>query len=451
MALPVTSELNTCGMKAICSYLKKQKLRAWHLRYTLKESREVYAINGQWEAVRRNTVANHSLLLHRHPKHKTGGTKNVKKVIGESKADFQILGEEWRQVVDDTITRAGLIENPEYDLPRAWEVEPRKANPIYDKALDHDIAQELTKVNQTLSELNEDDLLGCRLASYEIFFEKYHTKIENSHGLGLRLPSTKILWDFVLISKNKEAEINRLSQRRFIKDFDWVNSLREEARQLIDLQEARLPPTGTFPVVMADEALDTIFDYFTKQADGNALYHKYSSFEEGASVYKDQKEALEPLTITTEPMLSGGMRSGFFEELGYPLRRVLMIEKGVLKNFTIGGKLSHLLDKPVTSSLSNTLVETGKTPYHDFLEDGVFELLRFSTFHPNPITGAFSGEIRLGYWHKGGQKIPIKGGSVSGVSQNHFLRARLSREAVQRESYYGPKGIYFEDLTLAGE
>ena len=138
------------------------------------------------------------------------------------------------------------------------------------------------------------------------------------------------------------------------------------------------------------------------------------------------------------------MSSGFFEPLGYPLAPLSLIEDGHLKNFTIAGKFSYLLDKPRTSALSNVIVQAGVTSYDDFMEDGVFELLRFSTFHPNSITGAFSGEIRLGYWHKKRKKIPIKGGSVSGVSQKDFLRVRFSRESLQREGYYGPKGVFFE-------
>ena len=430
-------------MKVLCSYLKSKDLKAWHLGYTHKEGHEIYAIASQTEAIRCNTVSHYSLLLHQ--------DKAKKEVIGESKADFQLFPNDWRRFIDDAMIRANLIENPAYLLPEKWEIPSSAKNPIYDETFDHDISEQLSKINDTLINLDVDFLHGCHLASHEIFLERYTTKIENSYGLSLRLPSTKILWDFVLISKNKKAEINCFSKRRFTKDFDWEKVLQKEARQLIDLQNAELPPTGEFPVVMADEALDTIFDYFTAQADGGALYYQYSCFEEGGSVYENQKNALEPLTIKTDPYVTGGMNSGFFEPLGYPLAPLTIIKDGHLENFTINGKFSYLLNKPKTSALSNIVVQSGITSYQDFLEDGVFELLRFSTFHPNLITGAFSGEIRLGYWHKKGKKIPIKGGSVSGVSQKNFLRARFSLESVQREAYRGPKGIFFEKMTLAGK
>ena len=370
---------------------------------------------------------------------------------------FSYFPGEWRNIVQDTIERARLIGNPAYDLPEAWHLEiPKKENPVCDDAIVSEPAEQLYKINEKLTELSQgqsqkDTLFGCKLASYEVFLEKYETKMENSQGLELKTPSTKIIWDFVLISPNNEVEVNNLLRRRFLSHLNWEEILQKEAKQLVDLQQAKLPSTGNFPTIMADEAMDTIFDYFVSQADGNALYYGYSSFEKDISVYKDKQEAKEPLTIETDPTIEGGMRSGFFEELGYPLKPFTIIENGKLKNFTIGGKLSYLLKMPLTSSLSNIRVKPGKNSYDSFIENGVFELLRFSTFHPNPITGAFSGEIRLGYLHKNGQKIPIRGGSVSGISQEAFLKASLSREIISRESYNGPKGIFFESLTLAGE
>jgi predicted Zn-dependent protease len=75
----------------------------------------------------------------------------------------------------------------------------------------------------------------------------------------------------------------------------------------------------------------------------------------------------------------------------------------------------------------------------------------FRRFNPNTISGAFSGEIRLGYLHKNGKKIPIKGGSVSGSTQAAFARALKSCETAQRAAYFGPKGVFFERLTIAGD
>lgn len=99
----------------------------------------------------------------------------------------------------------------------------------------------------------------------------------------------------------------------------------------------------------------------------------------------------------------------------------------------------------------NIEVACGNTAYADFLSDGVLELTKFSTFQPNTISGAFSGEIRLGYLHRNGKRIPVKGGSVSGTTGLAFATAYKSAEATQRAAYRGPRGVFFENLTVAGE
>ncbi|HRP69075.1 MAG TPA: metallopeptidase TldD-related protein, partial [Turneriella sp.] len=181
--------------------------------------------------------------------------------------------------------------------------------------------------------------------------------------------------------------------------------------------------------------------------DGHALFNRYSLFEKGDAVVRDAKESL---TIFSTPAIEGGMRSYAFDDLGFPIQEVCLIRDAHVENFLIDGRYADLLKMPATSALANVRVAHGSTPYADFLSDGVLELSKFSTFQPNTVSGAFSGEIRLGYWHKNGRKIPIKGGSVSGSTQSAFARAYKSREEVKRASYLGPKGVFFENLTVAG-
>ena len=68
-----------------------------------------------------------------------------------------------------------------------------------------------------------------------------------------------------------------------------------------------------------------------------------------------------------------------------------------------------------------------------------------------PVTGNFSAEIRTGYKIEGGRRIPIKGGSVSGVMYDAFRRAWFSSEKVLRAAYRGPAAVKLMGLDLAGE
>jgi len=84
-------------------------------------------------------------------------------------------------------------------------------------------------------------------------------------------------------------------------------------------------------------------------------------------------------------------------------------------------------------------------------EKPVYQLLRFSTFLPNRVTGDFSGEIRTGYrMHPDGAVHPIRGGAVSGNVREAFQHAFFSKELVQREGYCGPAGIYLKNVKIGG-
>ena len=429
-------------MRSIATYLNSQKqLSAWQVKKIRKESNEIYAIGQKPETLRCNQTVDYSVLLH--TKAPTKGH------IGESKCSFQVLPGQWRPLIDDSIERAGLVENPAYELTDKWQLQI-KNNAVCDEKIVQNGDQLIYELTEGLQKLNSQTLGNCELASHEVFLESYELSLQNHLGLELVAPSTKIVFDFVLLSDDRQLENNVLLKRRFIDDFDYQSIIAEEAENLSLLKEAKLPETSDVPVILTGEALDTLFEYFITQANAQASYYGYSSFKKGESVYPEGSVAREPLNLSTDPMRRGALGAGFFDELGFPLKKVEMIKEGNLNEFATDGKMANLLGWPRTSKFSTVVVESGKESLESLRTDGVLELSRFSTFHPNGITGSFSGEIRLGFLHKNGKKIPVKGGSVSGITQQAFLNCTMSSETAVRENYSGPAAILFDKLTIAG-
>jgi PmbA protein len=160
----------------------------------------------------------------------------------------------------------------------------------------------------------------------------------------------------------------------------------------------------------------------------------------------------EALNLSSNPNLQGGIKDRAFDDNGLPLYRVQVLRDNIFKKRMNTKRYADYLQEEATGDFSNLEIATGSRPFSDLLVEGpCYHCLRFSTFEPNPITGAFSGEIRTGYFLKEGQKIPIKGGSVSGQIQQAFKEAFFSREKTQREAYLGPKAIRLEKLDIAGK
>lgn len=427
-------------MKSAINYLQQKSLKSWQITSTRKKKHEVYAENGIIDSFRCSESTHYSVSVH------TKAT--VEDTIGESHAQFEAAPGVAHKLIDDITEMAGLVQNPEYEFSPAWQPADQ-TNYALDQKIQKYGSQILEETASDLINLKSKDLSGCSLVSFELFFIEYYTRKQNARGLDLFQPTTRVLWDFVLMTDNKEFETNQLQQRRMVSQLPFTDILKKEATLLNDLKTAVLPTTGKHRVVLAEEALDTIFNYFVTQAGGAALFDEYSNLRLNAPVLSDHP--YETLNLSSSPMLPGGEHSLLFDNEGYPVLPLKIIEAGILKNYAISGKYAGLLKRDPTSTFANIIVEPGMVNYQDFLEDGVYELLRFSTFEPDPVTGAFSGEIRSGYLHKAGKKIPIRGGSVSGIIQQAFSKARFSAEAVQRSGYKGPKGIWFEELTIAGD
>ncbi|MDD3051756.1 MAG: metallopeptidase TldD-related protein, partial [Candidatus Cloacimonetes bacterium] len=157
------------------------------------------------------------------------------------------------------------------------------------------------------------------------------------------------------------------------------------------------------------------------------------------------------LTMGTDPTLPGGNSTEKYDYLGTLLKPHTFIEQGKIVKLSSTKRTSIYLNLPVTGRFTNLVVSGGSKNYNDLLEEGVLILSRFSTFTPNPSTGAFSGEIRNGRMYKNGTFTPIKGGSVTGTMDKAMQEAFLSKELVQRYKYFGPQWIKISNLDVAGD
>ncbi len=425
-------------MKSLISVLKKAiGLRGWQVSNLQKRSTEVYLVKDEIETVRCNSVQNYALRIQ---------TPVDDALMGESTTRFQGKPASLTDLVSQTAARARLVRNPAFNFSAAYT--PKRTAAILDPAIGDADLDALIAYADRIRNFRLKNLARFPLNSMELFFEEYDYLIRNHRGLEVEAASTRVVCDYVLTSPDNRHEIMGIKKRRLLADLTLEEQLEEDAAILSDLEAAVLPPTGEFPVVLAGDALDSLFDFFVAQLDGHALFNRYSIFQRGDMVVRDAKE---PLAISSNAEIPGGMRSFVFDDLGFAAETVKLIENSTVTNFLIDGRYADLLKTPRTSALMNIEVACGATRYADFLGEGVLELSKFSTFQPNTISGAFSGEIRLGYLHKNGKKIPIKGGSVSGSTQTAFATAFKSQETVQRASYFGPKGVFFERLTVAGD
>src|SRR5919204_370660 len=143
--------------------------------------------------------------------------------------------------------------------------------------------------------------------------------------------------------------------------------------------------------------------------------------------------------------------AGADDETAADLPFVVLVDGGRLARYWATKEYADYLGVKPTGALTNIDVRPGRTPDRDLLADGpVLEVVSFSWFNPDFVTGDFACEIRLGYERRGRTVRPVRGGAVQGNLFAAFARAHFAREVGWMGTYHGPRSIRFDRLTVAG-
>jgi len=253
-----------------------------------------------------------------------------------------------------------------------------------------------------------------------------------------------------------EMESHIAFERRRAADLDVPRLARRQAQFARDAIRAGTPRTGTFPVVVSDDALAELlmsegYSPLLFRSSAQAKYQQMSTWEVGRTVFP-QEPSGDSFTLYSNAILPFGSRSDRFSEDGLPSMRTPIIEAGVLSRFWATNRYAQYLQVPPTASFGNMEIAAGSVDFDGLLQDSgpLYHIVAFSSMSPDPITGDFVGEIRLGYEITRGKVRPIRGGSVSGNLFSALAAALFSKETVFLGSYSGPQAMRFAQITVAG-
>lgn len=453
-------------LKKIIDRLGKAGLTGWQVRHSKKKSFQSFLAKDEKECDRFTDTESCLVSIYQKrdvpvffdTSHGNGHgeekpSPDSKPVLGLSnfKVTPQNVGD-LDSFLEEAVFSAQLVNNQPFELPS----QPKNM-------IDVEIA-DATMSERSLEEC-EGRLLkalskekNISLAGAEFFIDRIHTRLLNHNGLDVEQDETQIQTEFILLAKKgkKENEFINRTTRRLMRDFNLEHEVRQSARYALEATTATLPKTGTFPVLLSEEPLDQLFNPVLARASARLKYNKMMNTPLGRSVLADGEVKGDKITLWSNGLLKGGLASSKFDSYGTPSRRVNLIENNLLKQYLADKRYADYLNLPVTGEMGNLEIAPGSKTFSEFLEpegwgvDVIYHLQAFSAFEPNPITGAFSAEIRAGYEISSKGVRPIKGGSVSGVLQRDLLNCFLSKETQQREHALVPKGVFFRQLTIAG-
>jgi PmbA protein len=229
-----------------------------------------------------------------------------------------------------------------------------------------------------------------------------------------------------------------------------VDSYATYARHLL---LAGPPNTHRGPVVLSGDALLNFFSPVTFHASGQAAFMKLSRFKSGEPV-TEYEPGGDRLTLITDALRPYGTRTFAFDGEGLPGTQMTLIQGGVFVQPWAGMRYATYLGIPPTGDFGNLTIQPGRWEMDELrsVSDGpIYEIVAFSFMTPDPISGDFTVEIKLGYRHDTTGTHPIKGGSLSGNVFAALAGAHFSSQTYSDGNYLGPAAIRFANLTISGE
>jgi len=434
---------------------REEGVHDWLARHIRKTSTQYYTIGSRAES--RRSVQSEKVLVTVMNDHaaSAGGQEQMRgqaqaTILPADLADETSLQHKLNQAV----FMAHLADNSPYGLPAPAEYPTVELADLTIQSRAKQVAEGL--VQQLLAALEHEK--DVRLSSAEAFVEETQIELQNSRGCHGEQTQTSLLLDWVLLaaSSNDEMESHLAVERRRVSDVDVAGMVRRHAQYARDALLATAPRTGVFPVVVSDEALEELLmaeghSPLIYRSSAQLKYQRMTPWEVGATIFTTSPSG-DQFTLYSHALLPFGMRSAAFDAEGLATHRLPIVEKGLLSRFWAEQRYAEYLQVPATGTFGNMEIAAGTHPFSALLDDDatLYHIVAFSAMSPDPFTGDFVGEIRLGYELTAGRARPIRGGSISGNLFDVLARAQLSQETTFLGDYVGPRAMRFADVTVAG-
>ena len=174
-----------------------------------------------------------------------------------------------------------------------------------------------------------------------------------------------------------------------------------------------------------------------------------SSFEIDKPIADDIKG--DTITIKAVKNLPNSPSNFDYDAEGAPIFDCSLMENSVPKHFAGNRMFSQYLGLEESFIISNWSVSGGKMSASELRNGEFLEIVEFSDFQVDTMTGDIFGEIRLAYYHdKDGHVTPVSGGSVSGNMQDNLADMYMSKETRRYANAQIPCVTRLENITIAG-
>lgn len=422
-------------IKNILKALETSGASIYKIRECNTDSIELFFIKKDLDMNRKKQVVHYEVTLYKDYE------EDGQKYRGEStvKVHPNMNVEEMEELFRGGLYSAGFVKNKYYSL-----VENEKSHiiAIPSNFREGTLEEGALKIRDAIYGADEYDKGGIN--SCEIFLNKDTVRIINSKGVDISYE--KYSSEVECITQWKDSQDVELFNVFKQGDLDG-NSLSQRAKEAIEAtlwreKAVEVPVTGKYRVILGAEAAKEVFYYYDNITNVSLIYQEISNVKVGDNIQGDQVVG-DKITMLLEPKLP-------YDQDGVQLKETLLIEEGQVKAIHGSKRFAYYLGVEPTGKIRDVKVLPGSKTVEEMRAGDCVELVTFSGFQVDDMTGDFAGEIRLGFVWQNGIRTPITGGSISGNIKNFEKNMYLSKEIVEDDWYKGPAFIEIENVNIAG-
>ncbi len=348
--------------------------------------------------------------------------------------------------IDETLKKlvfqASLVKNPVYTLTDV-PVTVQELNEAVDVSA---IAGDCIRAIAAVPENDE-----TRINSYEIFVSSIRRYTENSNGVSYTCtyPSTQIE---VVVNARKadhEIELHRIydsgtcDKDRLTRDIMQVMTFGKDR-----LEAKPTPAIGSGDVLLSTADAVGVYEYFSDKMHADYVVRKLSDFKLGQSVSEDMKG--DRVTVRAAASLPNSSMNYPVDTEGNVIEERYLVRNGIAENYCGSRQFSQYLGLEKSSKVTNLIVSGGSRTEDEIRSCDYLEVVEFSDFQVDSMSGDIAGEIRLGYLHHDGKTQIVTGGSVSGNMNDAVRDMQFSKETIQYNNWVIPKVTLLKGLRITG-
>jgi predicted Zn-dependent protease len=425
-------------LDTIVQILKDAGVHAWEITDEKKQGWEFYFIRHALDQNRAKNVEHITVKVYQLI---DGG-----EFMGSAASEIPPTAsyEEAKAIIDGLSYRATLVKNRPYDLEPLSEAHkaPRDLTPADVPAIAGDFIRAMGQLPETATE---------DINSYEIFAASVTRRILTSTGIDVTevYPSSMIE---VVVNARKDGHEIEL-YRNYVSGTCDAAGLKDDLVRTMGYGKDRLvtsptPLLGTVDVMFTTKDACDIYDFFVERLDPQMVFRKMSDWQLGTPIASEIQG--DKVTVKAVRTLENSSSNFAFDAQGAPIRDTVMLEQSVPRAYLGGRMFSAYMGLTDSFIPSNIVVEGGSRSAAELRTGRYLEVVEFSDFQVDAMTGDIFGEIRLGYLHDGDKVTPVSGGSVSGSMRDFVKQMYLSRESVQYNNMKIPAVTLLKNVTVTG-